>query len=130
MKNLESAVQETGGSSLQGYIDAAYHEIVDALGQPNCPVDEHKVDVEWAFRLDDTVFTIYNWKNGYNYCGDRDGMAVERMNHWHVGGFSKDAEEAATAAVFGVDKVQCDSFPKGYQSEFSRFHRLLFGGKQ
>ena len=104
MKNLESAVQETGGSSLQGYIDAAYHEIVDALGQPNCPVDEHKVDVAWAFKLDNTVFTIYNWKNGYNYCGES-GTAVESMNHWHVGGFNSDAEIAAHEAVQGEKNV-------------------------
>ena len=98
MNNLESAVQETGGSSLQGYIDATYQDIVNALGQPNCPVDEHKVDVEWAFKLDDTVITIYNWKNGYNYCGES-GMSVGLMNHRHVGGFNSDAEIAAHKAV-------------------------------
>ena len=104
MKNLESAVRESGGTSHQAYIDATYEEIVDALGQPNCPVDEHKVDVEWAFRLDDTVFTIYNWKNGYNYCGES-GTAVESMNHWHVGGFNSDAEIAAHEAVQGEKNV-------------------------
>ena len=100
MKNLESAVRESGGTSRRGYIDAAYHEIVDALGQPNCPVDDHKVNVEWAFKLGDTVFTIYNWKNGYNYCGES-GTAVELMNHWEVGGFSGDAVRAAHEAVQG-----------------------------
>ena len=98
MKNLESAVQDTGGSSLQGYIDATYKEIVDALGQPNGLGDEHKIDVEWAFRLGNTVFTIYNWKNGYNYCGES-GVAVGLMNHWHVGGFGRDAVRAAREAV-------------------------------
>ena len=113
MKNLESAVQETGGSSLQGYIDAAYHEIVDALGQPNCPVDAYKVDVEWAFKLGDTVFTIYNWKNGYNYCGER-GVSVGLMDHWHVGGFSGDAEIAAHDAVKNC--VDGEYFPSHHET--------------
>jgi hypothetical protein len=103
MKNLESAVRESGGTSLQGYIEASYQDIVDSLGQPNSPVDEYKVDVGWAFKLGDTVFTIYNWKNGYNYCGDRDGVPVGSMNHWHVGGFSEEAVGAAISAVFGPD---------------------------
>jgi hypothetical protein len=33
----------------------------------------------------DGVATIYNWKNGKNYCGEM-GEPVEKMTYWHIGG--------------------------------------------
>jgi len=53
----------------------------------------YKTDAEWALQFhdaDNTVATIYNWKNGTNYLG-RDGLDVEDITIWSVGGHSPDA---------------------------------------
>jgi len=36
------------------------------------------------------VATIYNWKDGPNYCG-AEGTPVKKIMDWHVGGRSADA---------------------------------------
>jgi len=77
-------------SHLQGYIKADYEELVEAFGSPMADgYDNYKVDAEWMISFEDgTVATIYNWKNGRNYMGSQ-GMDVEDMVEWNVGGFSK-----------------------------------------
>ena len=50
------------------------------------PSDEYKTDVNWGLEFEDgTIATIYNWKNGKNYCGER-GLPVEDITEWHIGG--------------------------------------------
>ena len=87
------------GTSLQGYINASYDELIEAFGEPTGDGDGFKVDVEWVLRFDgETIATIYNWKNGQNHEGDA-GMDVEDMTSWHVGGHSADALTAVKAAL-------------------------------
>lgn len=75
-------------TSLQGYVDADYKELVDLFGKPT-KGDAYKVDAEWVLKFDDsTVATIYNYKNGKNYNGD-EGLAVEQIRDWHIGGHDK-----------------------------------------
>ena len=76
-------------TSLQGYVNATYDELVAAFGEPG-PSDGYKSDAEWDGLLDGVVFTIYNWKNGKNYCG-AEGADVHYITHWHVGGRSAQA---------------------------------------
>ena len=73
------------GTCLQGYIDATYQELIDVFGEPT-ESDGYKVDAEWLLEFEDaTVATVYNWKNGLNYCG-AEGTPVEYITRWNVGG--------------------------------------------
>jgi hypothetical protein len=70
---------------LIGYIDCSYADLVKVFGEPTAERDGYKVDVEWEF---DNKISIYNWKDGKNYLGD-DGMEVEDITDWHIGGTTK-----------------------------------------
>jgi hypothetical protein len=73
------------GTCLQGYVDTTYGALVAAFGKPTTG-DEYKVDWEWVIEFDDgTVATIYNWKDGPNYCGS-EGLKASQITDWHIGG--------------------------------------------
>jgi hypothetical protein len=78
------------GTHLQGYIDISYDELLEMFGEQTTG-DGYKVDAEWMLSIDDVVITIYNWKDGKNYCGSQ-GKQVQNIRDWHIGGFSKEAE--------------------------------------
>jgi hypothetical protein len=77
-----------GGTSYKGTISANYIDLEDTFGEP-LEGDDYKTDAEWvvSFTVGDAtvVATIYNWKNGKNYCGD-DGDDVLDIREWNVGG--------------------------------------------
>ena len=78
------------GTCLQGETKASYAELVDLFGEP-MEGDGYKVDAEWIVRFGDgTLATIYNWKDGPNYCGE-DGTPVREIKDWHIGGMTKQA---------------------------------------
>jgi hypothetical protein len=87
------------GTSLQGYIEATYDDLVKAFGKPTYDSTEDgesdKVHTQWALEFENeegdlVVATIYDWKeeNAYN---SRVGKY-----RWHIGGNSYDAVEAVT----------------------------------
>jgi len=84
---------EVNMTSLQGYIRTSYADLVGCFGAPTCDGDGYKVDAEWIITFaDGVVATIYNWKDGPNYCGE-DGTPVEFIREWHIGGHrGSDAE--------------------------------------
>lgn len=91
------------GTSLQGYIDAKYWRLVHAFGNP-FDGDGYKTDAEWAIQFDDGVIaTIYNYKNGRNYLGE-DGLSPQEIDHWHVGGHSKEAVARVKEVIAEVDQ--------------------------
>ncbi len=57
----------TQGTSLKGYINATYDQLVDALGEPTFGEEsgDGKVQVEWVCEFEGEIFTIYDWKT-YN----------------------------------------------------------------
>lgn len=74
------------GTSLIGYLNMTYDEIVFIFGNPiRLKGGDNKVEWEWVFKLNDTVLTIYNWKNGPSYTGKRTIKARD-IKDWHVGG--------------------------------------------
>ena len=82
----------TCGTSLMGYLPkpTTYENIVKAFGEPFFNKGGYKTDAEWAIEFDDgEIATIYNWKNGKNYCGD-DGTEIKLITDWNVGGNSQD----------------------------------------
>jgi hypothetical protein len=92
----------TGGTHLQGYLQANYADLVKVFGQP-FGGDNHKTDAEWEVCFEDgTRATIYNWKNGKNYCGE-DGLEVQKIKEWNIGGFNQDAVDRVLKALHATD---------------------------
>lgn len=86
------------GTSLQGYICVSHRELVKIFGKHHGN-DGYKVDAEWFLRFDDgTVATIYNYKDGRNYCGGT-GKSIRDIVDWHVGGYNKDAVKRVREAL-------------------------------
>lgn len=77
------------GTSLQGYVTAYYHQLVEQFGQPEFGGD--KTTAEWCLQFEDgTVATIYDWKEYETPTG---------LYRWHVGGHSVEAVWAVTDAL-------------------------------
>mgnify|MGYP001311043204 CR=1 FL=1 len=94
---------DINGTWLQGYIDASYAELVETFGKPNSEGDSYKVDAEWILTgPNGEVITIYNYKDGINYCGT-DGAHVENIRNWHIGGFNKNVVDLVSAALKNVE---------------------------
>jgi len=76
-------------SSGLGSIEVNYANIVKAFGEPLTEgFDDYKTDAEWLIVFEDgTRVSIYNWKDGVNYCGES-GTPTEQITDWHIGGFS------------------------------------------
>jgi len=95
------AVIETSGTHLQGYIQANYADLVSTFGAPTNS-DGYKVDAEWQVCFEDgTRATIYNWKNGKNYCGEN-GLELHEIQDWNVGGFDKFAVERVLRVLYNT----------------------------
>ena len=92
--NTEWRTIKTSGTHLQGHTQATYADIVKAFGEPmEEGFDDYKSDAEWEILFEDgTVATIYNYKNGINYCGES-GTPTEQITDWHIGGFNEKAVE-------------------------------------
>lgn len=77
------------GTSISGYISENYETICQIFGEPT-ESDGYNVDAEWMIQFSDgKVATIYNWKDGKNYCGSN-GLNVEDIREWHIGGHCKE----------------------------------------
>ena len=75
-------------TSLQGYIEAYYHQLVEVFGEPEGGGD--KTTVEWCLSFEDgTVATIYDWKEYETPMG---------RYQWHIGGRSQKAVDRVTRA--------------------------------
>jgi hypothetical protein len=93
------AVIDTNMSHLQGELDISYAELVKTFGIPMV-WDDYKTDAEWKVCFEDgTRATIYNYKNGKNYCG-AEGQEVQDITDWNIGGFNEKAVERVKEALF------------------------------
>jgi hypothetical protein len=91
---------DTTVTYLQSYLTADYADLVRAFGPPMAG-DSYKTDAEWVVRVNDTTATIYNWKNGPSYCG-ADGIPVEQITRWNVGGRSQAAVRLVERLLEGL----------------------------
>jgi hypothetical protein len=79
------------GTSLQGYVNASYRDLVAAFGEP-ARYEDDKVQAEWVLRTADGVaVTVYDWKTY---------APVETIREWNVGGFDVIAVDVLRAAGF------------------------------
>jgi hypothetical protein len=82
--------EDASGTSLQGYVTAYYHQLVERFGEPNF-YNGDKTTVEWCLKFEDgTVATIYDWKEYETPMG---------KYQWHIGGKSKEAVWAVMDAM-------------------------------
>jgi hypothetical protein len=88
-------------TSLRGCITASYTQLVATFGMPmKDGFDDYKSDAEWLVKFDDgTVATIYNWKDGINYCGSEHGTPTESITDWHIGGHTSLAVDYVKQAL-------------------------------
>ena len=77
---------DVNGTSLQGYVQAYYHQLVEVFGEPEAGGD--KTTVEWCLSFEDgTVATIYDWKEYETPMG---------LHRWHIGGRNYEAVDRVT----------------------------------
>ena len=87
MKFTQADWEVVNGTSLQGYINATYDQLVERFGQPEGGGD--KTTVEWMLQFEDgTVATIYDWKVD---------ETPTYMYNWHIGGKNKNAVTRVTS---------------------------------
>ena len=86
-------------SWLQGEIDVDYKDLVKVFGKEHSDGDGYKVQAEWNLKFSDgTYATIYDWKQGKNYCGSS-GISKTRVRDWHIGGSTPEAVKRVTQAL-------------------------------
>ena len=101
--------EDTGGTYLQGHISTTYENIVSVLGKQHHNGDEYKTDAEWNIKFEDgTIATLYNWKNGKNYCGD-EGLDIEDITEWNIGGHSPRARDLLFSLLNKSDHTLLES---------------------
>ena len=101
---------DIAGTHLQGYIDTTYENIVSVLGKEHHKGDEHKTEAEWCIKFEDgTVATLYNWKNGKIYCGEEEGLDVQDITEWNIGGHSPRARDLLFSLLNKSDHTLLES---------------------
>jgi len=87
MKFTSADWTDANGTSLQGYVQAYYHQLVAVFGEPEGGGD--KTTVEWVLQFEDgTVATIYDWKESETPMG---------LYRWHIGGRNSTAVSRVTS---------------------------------
>jgi hypothetical protein len=87
MKFTSADWTDANGTSLQGYVQAHYHQLVAVFGEPEGGGD--KTTVEWVLQFaDGTVATIYDWKESETPMG---------LYRWHIGGRDSTAVSRVTS---------------------------------
>jgi hypothetical protein len=69
------------GTSLSGYIQANYRQLVKALGEPTWDEasSDDKVQIEWVCEFEGNLFTIYDYKTY-----DRE-YTMNELDEFHIG---------------------------------------------
>ena len=78
-------ISKVNGTSIQGYFNTTYDNLVKLLGAPNKGSADGKTTAEWVLESEDGVIaTIYDWKTG---------STPKEDYRWHIGGKSTKALE-------------------------------------
>ena len=78
----ENELKGVIGSSLKGYINCTYQDLVRVLGEPTHPEasGDDKVQKEWVVEYNGEVFTVYDWKT-YD-----EEYTMNELDEFHIGG--------------------------------------------
>lgn len=73
---------------------ATPNQLIEVLGEPSFieNTGEDKVNMEWLLKVDDTYFTVYDWK-------EYEPLDMDCHYSWHVGTQSKFQSAGAAKAV-------------------------------
>ena len=85
-EGLDQVYRLTTGTFKIGSLESVtYDQLVRQFGVPtiNEPSGDNKIQVEWVFKFDDKIFTIYDWKTF-----DRD-YTLQELEVWSIGGHEK-----------------------------------------
>lgn len=86
LTDVDEIGRYAAATSLSGYIDISYADLVAKLGESTDCFDDYKSDAEWIIQFGNgQIATIYNYKDGRNYMG-ADGEDKEDIRNWHIGG--------------------------------------------
>ena len=67
-----------------GSIEVEYAVLVSYFGEPDIG-DQEKTEVEWVGSVDGYQYSIYDYKEGKCWAGDK-GKDVKQITDWHIGG--------------------------------------------
>ena len=124
IKNAET--NGTNGTHLQGYVQCSYDDLVNTFGKPTIEGGmETKIEVEWELTFYDPtihfdevqIATVYNWKNGKRYCGEEEGLEVQDIKEWNVGGHSKYAIQLVNKALKEYKEKKYSYYYKNYKDK-------------
>lgn len=111
------------GTSLLGYMEASYRDLVRVLGKPNAEGDQYKVSTEWVVTFAGRTFTIYDYKVTRLY--DRGGISVKAFRalpkfEWHIGGTAKDMtfEQLRSVILHAIAQLPAET-PKPTKTKHS-----------
>ena len=99
MKFEKARDSDANGTHLQGHVNTTYDRLVEVFGKEHSKGDGYKVQAEWVLKFaDGTIATIYDYKEGKNYCGNH-GKSKQHVTDWHIGGSHPLAEHHVLAAL-------------------------------
>lgn len=109
------------GTSLQGYVDASYNQLVEVFGKPTYETGfskTEKITTAWNLEFPSGVIvTIYNWKNYENYGKDPE---PNEEYEWHVGGYDINAVYLVKNALKQSKGSKSNGFVDKIKNKFSR----------
>ena len=114
---IQNGNTNAGGTCLQGYVECSYDDLVNTFGTPTIEGGmETKIEVEWELTFYDPaknfkevgIVTIYNWKNGKRYCGEQEGLEVQDIKQWHIGGHRRYAVDLVHDAIKNYKEKKVD----------------------
>ena len=87
IKYINNVEIQTCGTCGKGSFTCDYDTLIKLLGEPLKGSDDYKTQAEWDIEYKDgTVTTIYDWKQGKRYLGEEEGIEVQEVIEWNVGG--------------------------------------------
>ena len=66
-------------------ISTAFKLEFEISGKPFTRLPENKIDVQWVIETKHGIATLYNYKDGKAYLGEK-GLDIKAIKQWHVGG--------------------------------------------
>ena len=116
----------TDGTWLQGHVYCSYETLVSLFGEPSERYDDYKCDAQWNIEFEDgEVATIYNWKNGINYCGVNEGIPTEKITEWNIGGNTHKVAFAINHLTNHSLMMQVQGLKHNLELAEQETHRLL-----